>query len=125
MVLAPAYQLLLKAGLAIVLLWATAKTLRSTLQPHSIGSTLSLARPEVAKVSVLYGEEYQETFSRAIATHERHAALHNYPIHVLRRPVANGYWNKELYLLSILIQELARSTSERVEWLMYVSAGRR
>lgn len=117
----PATQLVIKASLALVLLWLITKTIRSTLQPPTIGAPLSLARPVVAKVSVLYGEE-NENYERAIASHERHALRHSYPFYVLRRPVAEGYWNKELYLLSILIQELGKSESERVDWLMYVSA---
>lgn len=116
-----AYQLLLKASVALAALWLISRTIRSTLQPPTIGAPLSLARPVVAKVSVLYGEE-NENYERAIASHERHALRHNYPFYVLRRPVAEGYWNKELYLLSILIQELGKPTSERVDWLMYVPA---
>lgn len=113
----PVTQLVLKASLALVLLWLITRTIRSPLQPPTIGASVPLARPVVAKVSVLYGEE-NENYERAIASHQRHALRHDYPFYVLRRPVAEGYWNKELYLLSILIQELGKSERERVEWLM-------
>lgn len=118
-----AFQVALRTSLALLIFGITAKTLSGTLAPRWRSSVDSLTRPTVAKVSVLYGEE-NEYYERAIASHQRHAEHHNYPLHVLRRPVADGYWNKELYLLSILIQELGKPTSARVDWVMYVSAQR-
>lgn len=109
-----------KPAAVILILWVTVKMLSRTIELRTLVPVASLARPNVAKVSVLYGEE-NENYERAVASHERHARLHNYPLHVLRGAVADGYWNKELYLLSILIQELGKPTSERVEWLMYAS----
>lgn len=111
-------QLFLKVSLGISLVLLIAKSF-DTSQLYSISPTLSLARPTIAKVSVLYGEE-NKNLQRAVASHRRHAELHHYPTYVLERPVANGYWNKALYLLSILVQELSKPTSARVEWLMYI-----
>lgn len=40
-------------------------------------------------------------------------------MHVLRHPFADGYWNKPTYLLSLVIEELAKPPQERLEWLVY------
>jgi hypothetical protein len=110
-------QLALKAGIVVTLVWMTARTLGRTLFPWNEPTEAAVPHPTVAKVSVLYGEE-TEYYERAIASHERHAQRHNHPLHVLQRPVADGYWNKALYILSILIQELGKPSNERVRWLM-------
>jgi hypothetical protein len=39
---------------------------------------------------------------------------------VLQRDIAGGYWNKPIYLLSLVLQELEKPPSERIEWLMFV-----
>lgn len=40
---------------------------------------------------------------------------------VLQNDIAVGYWNKPSYLLSLVIEELAKPVGEQVEWFMYVS----
>ena len=82
--------------------------------------------PAIAKISVIYGE-YNEWYERAVSTHERHAERHGYPCHVLRNPVApgeghHGYWNKMLYLQSMLVQELGKKEGLRAQWLMWFDA---
>ena len=67
---------------------------------------------------MLYGQP-NPTYERAIASHERHARLYGYPVHVLRRDISQGFWNKPNYLLSMLVQELSKLPEERMEWLMY------
>ncbi|RMD41363.1 hypothetical protein DV735_g3765, partial [Chaetothyriales sp. CBS 134920] len=75
----------------------------------------------VAKVSVIYGE-VNEYYDAAAQSHRRHASLHGYPFHVLRHPVAEGYWNKAHYLLALLVMELAKPMGERMKWFMWVDA---
>jgi hypothetical protein len=66
---------------------------------------------------MLYGKP-QAIFQRAIASHERHAALHGNPVHILRNDMQEGYWNKPAYLLSIILRELEKDPGDRTEWLM-------
>ncbi|KAI1615335.1 hypothetical protein EDD37DRAFT_507190 [Exophiala viscosa] len=80
--------------------------------------------PDVGIVSMLYGTP-NEYYVKAIETHERHAARHGYPAHVLRSnvyPLHNGIWNKLAYLLHLLVAELEKPEDERTKWLMWVDA---
>lgn len=72
--------------------------------------------PRIAKVSMLYGKN--PLYERALRSHHVHNERHNYPMQVLREDVTGGYWNKPSYLLSLIVQELAKSPEKRAEWLM-------
>lgn len=75
----------------------------------------------VAKVSMLYGNR-NTLYERALQSHRRHAERWGYGMDVLQNDIAVGYWNKPGYLLSLVIEELAKPVGERVEWFMYVSS---
>jgi hypothetical protein len=66
---------------------------------------------------MLYGGS-NSVYVRSLISHERHAARHGYPMYVLSNEVAKGYWNKPAYILSLLVQELAKNPPERVQWMM-------
>jgi hypothetical protein len=66
---------------------------------------------------MLYGSS-NSIYVRSLGSHERHAARHGYPMHVLGDEVVKGYWNKPVYILSLLVQELAKNPRERVQWMM-------
>ena len=70
-------------------------------------------------MTMLYGKR-NTLYERAIKTHERHAARQGLPIHVLRNNVADGFWNKPSYILSLLIAEAAKQPEQRATWLMWV-----
>ncbi|KAL1846735.1 hypothetical protein Plec18170_009025 [Paecilomyces lecythidis] len=70
---------------------------------------------------MLYGKP-NIFYERALQTHRRHARRWGYGMRVLNHDIAVGYWNKPSYLLSLIIQELAKPPSERTEWLMWVDA---
>ncbi|EXJ81885.1 hypothetical protein A1O1_07950 [Capronia coronata CBS 617.96] len=78
-------------------------------------------QPRIGLVSMAYGDD-TSVYDRAIQSHARHAARHNYPLFVLRREIAEGYWSKTLYLISLLIQELSKPEDQRLEWLMWFDA---
>ena len=99
----------------------TVRTQRSTTAKAAATAEVSPRQARVAKVSVIYGD-VNEYYDGAIATHQRHADRHGYPFYVLRNPVAEGYWNKAVWLQSLITQELAKPETERVEWLMWVDA---
>lgn len=66
---------------------------------------------------MLYGQ-YNNVYESALRTHQRHADLHGYSMHVLREDFIGGFWNKPSYILSLVIAELAKPKGERLEWLM-------
>jgi hypothetical protein len=80
---------------------------------------LVATNPRIAKVTMLYGRS-NELYERAVMSHERHARMHGYQMHILRHEITGGYWNKPSYLLSLVVQELAKPPGERAQWLMYI-----
>jgi hypothetical protein len=72
----------------------------------------------VGKVSAVFGDR-AANYIPALLTHKQHADRYGYPTHILQRSVVDGYWNKCLYILQILTEELGKTLAERVEWLMY------
>lgn len=70
------------------------------------------------KVTGLYGQD-NELYEAAIRSHDEHNELHGYGMSVLREKIVNGHWSKPAYLLSLLVQELAKDEEERAEWMMY------
>lgn len=74
--------------------------------------------PTIAKVSMLYGQNPQSSYVRALRSHRVHNRRFNYGMFVLEEDAVGGFWNKPLYLLSLLMQELSKPPSERLQWLM-------
>jgi hypothetical protein len=72
---------------------------------------------QIAKASMLYGPQ-NDIYEAAMMTHNRHNEIFGYEMHVLTRPITDGYWSKFAYLLSLVVQELAKPEDERVEWIM-------
>ncbi|OQO08809.1 hypothetical protein B0A48_05699 [Cryoendolithus antarcticus] len=78
------------------------------------------ARTRVGKCTILFnGNSYWE---RAIRTHEQHDRIHGYRLHVLRQHLMDDVWSKPAYILSLLLRELAKPDSERLDWLFWVDA---
>ena len=77
--------------------------------------------PVVGKVTIVTGGE-SSVYERALRTHEAHNRIHSYPMHVLRQSILNDVWSKPAYILSVLLRELARPKSERLQWLLWVDA---
>lgn len=75
----------------------------------------------IIKVSMLYGDS-NPTYERALRNHEHHTKRWGDTMKVLRHPVIEGVWNKPAYLLSVVLQELEKPTSEQAKWLMFVLA---
>ena len=84
---------------------------------HRTATALQEGQPRIAKVTALYGHPHP-LYERAIRSHKKHNKIHGYPQYVLERQLTNGYWNKFAYLLHMVIQELAKSESERIEWFL-------
>jgi hypothetical protein len=87
--------------------------------PSRADLTVPVKARRITKASMLYGPR-NVIYERALQTHRRHAQKWGYGMEVLQNEIAMGYWNKPSYLLALVIRELSRPVSERVEWLMYV-----
>jgi len=90
-----------------------------TLPPDTKVTTSFSESPQIAVISMLYGKRNM-LYERAIESHVKHAALQGLPVHVLRNNVADGFWNKPSYILSLLIAELAKNPPDRTTWMMWV-----
>lgn len=73
----------------------------------------------IAKVSMLYGPS-NPLYERALATHDIHNQNFGYPFFVLREQMLASYWSKPAYILRLLLTELEKPASERLEWLVWV-----
>jgi mannan polymerase II complex MNN10 subunit len=60
-------------------------------------------------------------YERAQLGHIEHNSIHGYPEFVLRKALTTDIWSKPAYLLSIILEELAKPAREHLEWLLYVS----
>ncbi|OAA67343.1 galactosyl transferase gma12 mnn10 family protein [Niveomyces insectorum RCEF 264] len=85
----------------------------------------------VAKVGVAVNALDIPVVHRAFKTHQYHNELHGYPHYIADREVVsdliendrmkrgNGAYTKPAYLLAIVIAELLKPESERLEWLFW------
>ena len=83
-----------------------------------VGAT---TRPVVGKITISFGEP-DAVYERAIRSHEYHNKRMGYPQFVLRERVLSGLWSKHAYIISVLVQELAKPVDQRLQWLMFVSS---
>lgn len=76
------------------------------------------SKPTIAKVMMIYGDK--PIYQRALDTHREHSRRFGYPHIVLRTSILDSVWSKPAILLSLLLQELQKPPSERLEWLLWV-----
>ena len=77
-------------------------------------------RFRVGKCTIIFGGA--SIYERAVRTHELHDRLHGYPLHVLRHGILDDVWSKPAYILNVLLRELTKPESERLQWLLWVDA---
>ncbi|KAF3805921.1 hypothetical protein GCG54_00013595 [Colletotrichum gloeosporioides] len=75
--------------------------------------------PRIATVTAQFGEP-QHHYQRALRTHLVHSIIHGTDVHVLCENIVDDLWNKPAFILSILLDELAKPLEERLEWLLWV-----
>ena len=76
-------------------------------------------QPTIGKISILYGKP-NPTYERALRLHDVQNQYYGYPMFILRENLLHGLWSKPAYILSVLLQELAKPKQSRLKWLMYV-----
>ncbi|CAC9895698.1 unnamed protein product [Aureobasidium pullulans] len=69
-----------------------------------------------AGAQALFGEP-NYLYEAAIATHERHNALHGHQMQILRQRIHASFLAKPAYLMSVLVEELNKPWEERMQWL--------
>jgi hypothetical protein len=74
--------------------------------PHRIGM-----------VSMLIGDT-NPTYERALRTHLRHGEIQGYETFVMRSNVLDTMYNKPMFILNILMDEMKKPFHERLEWLL-------
>jgi hypothetical protein len=74
-------------------------------------------RSAVGKVHAVFGEP-NPVYERALKLHESHAERQGHPMFVLRERLLSGLWSKPAFILSVMLQELAKPEGERLEWLL-------
>lgn len=78
----------------------------------------NVTRPlRIKKVSAIFGE-HNHLYEAALKTHEKHNELHGYQMQTLRERIINSFWSKPAYLLSVIVEELAKPTNDRNDWLV-------
>ena len=73
--------------------------------------------PAVGKVHAVFGEP-NPVYERALRLHEAHSELAGHPMFVLRERLLSGLWSKPAFILSIMLQELAKPEDQRLQWLL-------
>ncbi|KAI9816116.1 MAG: hypothetical protein M1826_001903 [Phylliscum demangeonii] len=94
-----------------------------SLAPIMVGPSIS-NQATIGMVTIISGGT-NPTYERALTTHEDHAPIHADPRHVLRHAILPGIWTQAGSLLALLLQELTKPATERLQWLVSVVARRR
>jgi hypothetical protein len=71
----------------------------------------------VGKVHVLFGDP-NPTYERALVLHKAHAERNGHPMFVCREKILSGLWTKPVFILSVILAELAKPEKERLQWLL-------
>ncbi|KIV81745.1 hypothetical protein PV11_03907 [Exophiala sideris] len=77
---------------------------------------------KIGKVTMLYyNKPTKDSFwyEKALSSQKEHNLRHGYKQFVLRSEIVPEFFSKQAFILSILLQELAKPTAERLEWLFW------
>lgn len=76
------------------------------------------------QVSMQFGNHFDLSYERALRTHIQNGEKWGYPTHFLRQDIvgkgdiAEGVYDKLLYLLTIMVNELTKPFGKRSEWIV-------
>lgn len=79
------------------------------------------SRARVGMVTMVLGKT-NPTYERAQRTHQVHAQRHGCPLFTLRKEILDIMYNKPMYVLDLLFQEMKKPDHERMEWFLYVAS---
>lgn len=73
----------------------------------------------IGKVTMSYGSWAEDESNKLILEgHKQHAEKHGYSFHVLGQQTMHGLWSKLSYMLKIILEELEKPESKRIQWLL-------
>ncbi|KAG5974646.1 hypothetical protein E4U55_008128 [Claviceps digitariae] len=75
----------------------------------------------IGKISILYGQP-KPYYERALLTHKRHNRQHGYPMFIQRENVLDGYWTKPAFIHYMILRELRKPESQRLQWMFWFDA---
>ena len=120
------------ASLVVLCLWWTFRLKLVVVLPLLQHYVRLKPSSRIAKATVAVNSLNTPLIQKALSTHMRHNDLHNYRHHITTVEVVGdlsendpqhrprGAWSKPALLLSIIVAELAKSESERLDWILYV-----
>lgn len=91
------------------------QTSEELISPGSVHDRVIIGKCTI----VLYGSTLYE---RAVRTHEPHDRMNGYSLHVLRQSLMDDVWSKPAYILSLLLRELTKPETERLQWILWFDA---
>lgn len=93
-------------------------------EKHSVCSKyspFSAPRTRIATVTAHFGGlTGNEHYTKAFTTHIKHALVHGTEVHVLCDKIIDDLWNKPAFMLNLLLNEMAKPESKRLEWLIWI-----
>ncbi|KAF1828780.1 hypothetical protein BDW02DRAFT_574592 [Decorospora gaudefroyi] len=92
-------------------------TQNETCAKHAPFQTQETRR--VALASINTGDP-EEAYQRALQSQMLHSAIHETSTHILCEDLADGAWNKIAFLLNLLMTEMLKPASSRLEWIMWI-----
>ncbi|KAG6029329.1 hypothetical protein E4U41_000392 [Claviceps citrina] len=75
----------------------------------------------IGKLFVMYGNS-QRHYERGMQSHKRHNRQHGYPMFIQRVQLMDGFWNKPAFVQYMVLRELRKPESERLQWLFWFDA---
>ncbi|KAG5946794.1 hypothetical protein E4U59_002986, partial [Claviceps monticola] len=88
---------------------------------EDLASDLHDEQARIGKISILYGGTKLH-YERALQSHKRHNRQHGYPMFVQRVDVLDGYWTKPAFIHYMILRELRKPESQRLQWLFWFDA---
>ena len=96
--------------------WSSEPKEGGVLIEHLAGSE-AVVPHKIGMVSMLIGDT-NPTYERALRTHLRHGEIQGYETFVLRSNILDLMFNKPMFILDLLTEELRKPFHERLEWLL-------
>ncbi|KAF1997423.1 glycosyltransferase family 34 protein [Amniculicola lignicola CBS 123094] len=75
----------------------------------------------IAKVMLHYGA-MKDHYKRALGTHILHSIIHNTDLHIQCNALSKdwGMYNKQAFILTLLLEQMTLPEEQRYEWLLYI-----
>jgi hypothetical protein len=77
------------------------------------------ARGRIGVVTAQFGEP-QIHYGKALQSHRLHSMIHGTELHILCEPMVDDLWNKPAFILSLMLDEMLKPESQRLDWILWV-----